>query len=158
MCICLWPEFDCPEVTLCGWQDIKIQLLLLLHSLLIYQQGRASTRLVWGACSYCSSRWWCSTSLGSHQLWRGQLLCFWWCRPTCAPIVIRIIPHGRRSTLPGSLHLWRGQLLQLWRCCWPVCTLIIVRIIPRGHCSTPLGIFRLWRGQLLQLWCCCWPA
>ena len=27
MCICLWPEFDCPEVTLCGWQDIKIQLL-----------------------------------------------------------------------------------------------------------------------------------
>ena len=30
MCICLRPEFDCPEVTLCGWQDIKIQLLLLL--------------------------------------------------------------------------------------------------------------------------------
>ena len=27
MCICLWPEFDCPEVTQCGWQDIKIQLL-----------------------------------------------------------------------------------------------------------------------------------
>ena len=25
MCICLWPEFDCPEVTLCSWQDIKIQ-------------------------------------------------------------------------------------------------------------------------------------
>ena len=32
MCICLWPEFDCPEVTLCVWQDIKIQLLLLLLS------------------------------------------------------------------------------------------------------------------------------
>ena len=30
MCICLWPEFECPEVTLCGWQDIKIQLLVLL--------------------------------------------------------------------------------------------------------------------------------
>ena len=29
MCICLWPELDCPQVTLCGWQDIKIQLLLL---------------------------------------------------------------------------------------------------------------------------------
>ena len=29
MCVCLGPEFDCPEVTLCGWQDIKIQLLLL---------------------------------------------------------------------------------------------------------------------------------
>ena len=29
MRVCLWPEFDCPEVTLCGWQDIKIQLLLL---------------------------------------------------------------------------------------------------------------------------------
>ena len=23
----VWPEFNCPEVTLCGWQDIKIQLL-----------------------------------------------------------------------------------------------------------------------------------
>ena len=33
MCVCLWPEFDCPEVTLCGWQDIKIQLLLLLTAL-----------------------------------------------------------------------------------------------------------------------------
>ena len=30
MYICLRPEFDCPEATLCGWQDIKIQLLLLL--------------------------------------------------------------------------------------------------------------------------------
>ena len=27
MCTCLWPEFDCPEVTLCGWQNIKIELL-----------------------------------------------------------------------------------------------------------------------------------
>ena len=27
MCICLWPDCDCPEVTLYGWQDIKIQLL-----------------------------------------------------------------------------------------------------------------------------------
>ena len=30
-CLCilqtLWSEFDCPEVTLCGWQDIKIQML-----------------------------------------------------------------------------------------------------------------------------------
>ena len=34
MCICLWPEFDYPEVTLCGWQDIKIQLLLLFKSCL----------------------------------------------------------------------------------------------------------------------------
>ena len=30
LCICLWPELDCPEVSLCGWRDIKIQLLLLL--------------------------------------------------------------------------------------------------------------------------------
>ena len=30
MYICLWPEFECPEVTLCGWQDINIQLLLSL--------------------------------------------------------------------------------------------------------------------------------
>ena len=27
MRICLCPEFECPEVTLCGWQNIKIQLL-----------------------------------------------------------------------------------------------------------------------------------
>ena len=27
MYICLWPEFECPGVTLCGWQDIKIQFL-----------------------------------------------------------------------------------------------------------------------------------
>ena len=27
MCICVWPEFDCPEVTLCSWQDIKIRIL-----------------------------------------------------------------------------------------------------------------------------------
>ena len=33
MCIWLWPELDCPEVTLCGWQDIKIQLPLLLSSM-----------------------------------------------------------------------------------------------------------------------------
>ena len=25
--MCLWPEFDWYKVTLCGWQDIKIQLL-----------------------------------------------------------------------------------------------------------------------------------
>ena len=23
MYICLWPEFDCPDVSLCGWQEIK---------------------------------------------------------------------------------------------------------------------------------------
>ena len=27
MCICLWPESDRLEVTKCGWQDVKIQLL-----------------------------------------------------------------------------------------------------------------------------------
>ena len=36
MCICIWPEFDCPEVTLCGWQDIKIQLLLLLLFFIVF--------------------------------------------------------------------------------------------------------------------------
>ena len=30
MCICLSAEFDCPEVTLCGWQDIMIQINFLL--------------------------------------------------------------------------------------------------------------------------------
>ena len=27
MCICLWPEFDCAEMTLWGWKDVKMQLL-----------------------------------------------------------------------------------------------------------------------------------
>ena len=31
MCICLWPEFDCPEVTLYGWQDVKFQLLIMIE-------------------------------------------------------------------------------------------------------------------------------
>ena len=30
MCICLW-QFDCPEVTLCGRQDVRIQLLTNLY-------------------------------------------------------------------------------------------------------------------------------
>ena len=33
MYICLWPEFDSPEVTHCGWQDNKIQLLTHLQNL-----------------------------------------------------------------------------------------------------------------------------
>ena len=28
MCICLWPEFDFPKVTLCVWNDTEIQLLI----------------------------------------------------------------------------------------------------------------------------------
>ena len=35
MCMCLWPEFDCPEVTLCGCQDVKIQLTNLIDSLIL---------------------------------------------------------------------------------------------------------------------------
>ena len=27
VCLCLWLEFGCPEVTQCGWQDVEIQLL-----------------------------------------------------------------------------------------------------------------------------------
>ena len=53
MCICLWPEFGCPEVTLCGWQDIKIQLLLLLFCLsllddkhILYQILNADSRFM----------------------------------------------------------------------------------------------------------------
>ena len=48
ICICLWPEFDCPEVTLCGWQDIKIQLLTVLTR-------RADVS--WKALSVESSPW-----------------------------------------------------------------------------------------------------
>ena len=36
MCTCIWPEFDCLEETLCGWQDFKIQLLLLLLDLFCF--------------------------------------------------------------------------------------------------------------------------
>ena len=67
MCICLWPEFDCPEVTLCGWQDIKIQLPLLLLLLdafsgsVLLTSGRLLFLLVlkvrWN-CSRSSRSWW----------------------------------------------------------------------------------------------------
>ena len=42
--ICLWPEFDCPEVTLCGWQDIKIQLLLLQKKNLQLKSTKSTNR------------------------------------------------------------------------------------------------------------------
>ena len=35
----LMTKFDCPEVTLCGWQDIKIQLLLLLLFFKLMKDG-----------------------------------------------------------------------------------------------------------------------
>ena len=62
--IYMWEEFRnvyllmtwvwCPEVTLCGWQDIKIQLVLLLPSLLSPEdrQTNAGTRSVgWSLCT-----------------------------------------------------------------------------------------------------------
>ena len=45
MYICLWPEFDCPEVTHCGWQDNKIQLLTHLQSLKV--KPSRSGRCLW---------------------------------------------------------------------------------------------------------------
>ena len=63
MWICLWPEFDCPEVTLCGWQDIKIWLLLLLPTpnTSNYCLQPASDKSVC-ACSECACMhmhiWW----------------------------------------------------------------------------------------------------
>ena len=43
MCICLWQEFDLPDVTLCGRQDVKIQLLT---SLSIYLMKREVSNTV----------------------------------------------------------------------------------------------------------------
>ena len=62
MCICLWLEFDCPEVTLCDWQDIKIQLLLLV-SLICKQE--------WG-------EWYCGQmflKVGEIQIYKHQKYC-----------------------------------------------------------------------------------
>ena len=55
MCICLWPEFDCPEVTLCGWQDTKIQLLLLLMCLHVHTLAELSPacHLQMPVCVFC---------------------------------------------------------------------------------------------------------
>ena len=33
-CICLWPKFDCSEVTLFGWLDIKIKNIILEYNFL----------------------------------------------------------------------------------------------------------------------------
>jgi len=56
MCICLWPEFDCPGVTLCGWQDIKIQLITNSHTTLASGRGSkhanaCGTWSLWGSVS-----------------------------------------------------------------------------------------------------------
>ena len=32
-------EFDCPEVTLCGWQDVKIQLLCVYNYTLVHSRA-----------------------------------------------------------------------------------------------------------------------
>ena len=50
MCICLCPEFDSPEVTLRGWQNIKIQLLLLL--LICYRASAQSKETIEVAVSH----------------------------------------------------------------------------------------------------------
>ena len=39
--------FDCPEVTLCGWQDIKIQLQLLITLWVLSQMFLGLTLLMW---------------------------------------------------------------------------------------------------------------
>ena len=72
----MWEEFrnvyvlmtwvDCPEVTLCGWKDIKIQLLLLLLLLLLHAtqccdhwlrgwvgEGGSCCVLYWYECIWC---------------------------------------------------------------------------------------------------------
>ena len=53
MCICLWLEFDCPEVTLCGSQDIKIWLLLLL---LLFPCTTLGHGVPWVAVMVCVER------------------------------------------------------------------------------------------------------
>ena len=85
MFICLWPQFDCPEVTMCGWQDIKIQLLLLLLYLIItinrfYVVLFSALEQTHCACMwfYMSEqlfivRFWISTDVVYLQHWHG------WC-------------------------------------------------------------------------------
>ena len=43
-------EFHCPEVTLCGWQDFKIQLLI--NTCVVH------TWMLWTLVGVCSKWWW----------------------------------------------------------------------------------------------------
>ena len=81
-CVCLWPEFDFPEMTPRGWQDIKIQLLLLPFFLL--HPGMALPSRLCGetgsrptSCSSLTSSSWSSAGSSSSDSW--GFTPFWCC-------------------------------------------------------------------------------
>ena len=68
LCICLRPEFDCPKVTLCGWRDIKIQLLSFLV--------RGNKGVDWRMVSF----WLANYSLEDLLINKKYALINWWFR------------------------------------------------------------------------------
>ena len=48
--VCLWPEFDCPEVILCGWHDIKIQILINWLTCLFLKPVRVYWQILHATC------------------------------------------------------------------------------------------------------------
>ena len=80
MCICLW-QFHCPEVTLCGWQDVKIQLLTDLRTDNWCDKEWCVDRwLVWWQMpdvvtyAWCDDRWlsWQMTIWGTTNVTRSH--------------------------------------------------------------------------------------
>ena len=111
MCICLWPEFDCPEVTLCFWQDIKIELLLYcgwLRSLRIdvivnLQAQKEVTLLLMKVFGLWYQFSWLNMYL-SHRVTRLHWL-------FCRSVLYSILPVSGTVRCPAVLH---GGVL------WPV--------------------------------------
>ena len=48
--VCLWHEFDCPEVTLCSWHNIKIQLLTNWLTCLFLKPARVYWQILHVTC------------------------------------------------------------------------------------------------------------
>ena len=69
----LTTEFDCPEVTLCSWQDSKIQLLINLLLKRLRLQISTGMEVDDESC-YSRTPWWETTLLTSHPDERPP----WW--------------------------------------------------------------------------------
>ena len=71
MCICLWPEFDCPEVALCGWQDSQIHLLTNFLSGVCWGLAVLDSKRTAGSWDYLST----GSCLPLIGLWDNKTVC-----------------------------------------------------------------------------------
>ena len=111
-CICLWPEFDCPEVTLRGWQDIQIQLLLLvlltLHHLLLLSLSLVPFCLTLDCLSVCLSYnpSVCLSPTLSFSPCVFACVCAW----VCNSFLLLFCRFRVQTILPGQMNIKIGSV------------------------------------------------